>query len=71
MYDADKLKFKLKLGLNLISPEDIQKWAIEQLADDSNNLLALDFFHKSKIYNHLSFLKLIQQVLTLFGRSLG
>ncbi|MDQ9010037.1 hypothetical protein RFI36_09265 [Acinetobacter gerneri] len=55
MYDADKLKFKLKLGLNLISPEDIQKWAIEQLADDSNNLLALDFFHKSKIYNHLLF----------------
>lgn len=56
MYDADKLKFKLKLGLSLISPEDIQKWAIEQLADDSNNLLALE----------ICFLSNEQQVLDYF-----
>ncbi|WP_287912726.1 MULTISPECIES: hypothetical protein [Acinetobacter] len=56
MYDADKLKFKLKLGLSLIFPEDIQKWAIEQLADDSNNLLALE----------ICFLSNEQQVLDYF-----
>ncbi|MCU4388768.1 hypothetical protein WCE00_14980 [Acinetobacter haemolyticus] len=42
MSDIEKAIFKAKLELETITPEEIQKWAIETLEKDPSNDLALD-----------------------------
>lgn len=42
MSDIEKAIFKVKLELEIITPEEIQRWAIETLEKNSSNDLALD-----------------------------
>ncbi len=56
MSDTEKVIFKAKLELETITPEEIQKWAIEALEKDSSNELALD----------ICFLPTSEQVQTYF-----
>lgn len=56
MSDAEKAIFKIKLELETITPEEIQRWAIETLETNSSNDLALD----------ICFLSAPEQITTYF-----
>lgn len=58
MSDIEKAIFKAKLELETITPEEIQRWAIEALEKDSSNDLALE----------ICFLSTPEQVTTYFNQ---
>ncbi|MFW2162709.1 hypothetical protein ACG93T_15245 [Acinetobacter beijerinckii] len=58
MSDIEKAIFKAKLELETITPEEIQRWAIETLEKDPSNDLALE----------ICFLSMPEQVLSYFKR---
>lgn len=58
MSDIEKAIFKVKLELETITPEEIQRWAIETLEKNSSNDLALD----------ICFLSTLDQVTTYFNQ---
>ncbi|MFM2333264.1 MAG: hypothetical protein RIQ74_2107 [Pseudomonadota bacterium] len=58
MSDIEKAIFKAKLELETITPEEIQRWAIETLEKDSSNDLALE----------ICFLSTPEQVTTYFNQ---
>ncbi len=58
MSDIEKAIFKAKLELETITPEEIQRWAIEALEKDPSNDLALE----------ICFLSTPQQVTTYFNQ---
>jgi hypothetical protein len=58
MSDKEKAIFKAKLELETITPEEIQRWAIEALEKDSSNDLALE----------ICFLSTPEQVTTYFNQ---
>ena len=58
MRDIEKAIFKAKLELETITPEEIQRWAIETLEKDSSNDLALE----------ICFLSTPEQVTTYFNQ---
>ena len=58
MSDKEKAIFKAKLELETITPEEIQRWAIEALEKDPSNDLALE----------ICFLSTPQQVTTYFNQ---
>ncbi|ESK54599.1 hypothetical protein [Acinetobacter tjernbergiae] len=58
MYDIEKAIFKVKLELETITPEEIQRWAIEALEKDPSNDLALE----------ICFLSTPEQVTTYFNQ---
>ena len=58
MSDKEKAIFKAKLELETITPEEIQRWAIETLEKDSSNDLALE----------ICFLSTPEQVTTYFNQ---
>ena len=58
MSKANKIQFKAELELDLKSPEDIQKWALDILEKDPSDELALD----------ICFLSTSEQVLDYFKK---
>ncbi|EXB24389.1 hypothetical protein J537_3510 [Acinetobacter baumannii 1437282] len=58
MSDIEKAIFKAKLELEIITAEEIQRWAIETLEKDSSNDLALE----------ICFLSTPEQVTTYFNQ---
>lgn len=58
MSDIEKAIFKAKLELETITPEEIQRWAIEALEKDPSNDLALE----------ICFLSTPEQVTTYFNQ---
>lgn len=58
MSDIEKAIFKAKLELETITPEEIQKWAIETLEKDLSNDLALE----------ICFLSTPEQITTYFNQ---
>jgi hypothetical protein len=58
MSNIEKAIFKVKLELETITPEEIQRWAIETLEKNSSNDLALD----------ICFLSTSDQVTTYFNQ---
>jgi len=57
MSDIEKAIFKVKLDLETITPEEIQKWAIETLEKDPSNDLALEICFFSTSEQVLSYFK--------------
>ncbi|MFV5264776.1 hypothetical protein ACMUMS_14610, partial [Acinetobacter courvalinii] len=58
MSEIEKAIFKAKLELEIITAEEIQRWAIETLEKDSSNDLALE----------ICFLSTPEQVTTYFNQ---
>lgn len=61
MSEVDKIKFKAELELDLKSPEDIQKWALNILEKDPSDELALDICFLSTSEQVLNYFKQISK----------
>jgi len=61
MSNIYKFQLKMELDLKLITPEEIQSWAVHALENDSTNELALDICFLSNIEQLLQYFKLTEK----------
>jgi len=61
MSNSYKFQLKMELDLKLITPEEIQSWAVHALENDSTNELALDICFLSNTEQILEYFKLTEK----------